>query len=81
LNPGLPHGNERASLAPAVFMCLVDLAIEVTDCPAEHALRPAVVTRKVYGANRTWHGAATLQTTPHPRASLKRDLSTNQVRF
>jgi hypothetical protein len=38
----------------------------VTICPAfnwraEQALRPAVVTRKVCGGNRTWRGARTQQ--------------------
>ena len=28
---------------------------------AEHAIRPAVVTRKVWGGNRTWSGAVTQQ--------------------
>ena len=29
---------------------------------AEHAIRPAVVTRKVCGGNRSWRGADTQQT-------------------
>jgi transposase len=36
--------------------------VEATNWRAEHAIRPAVVTRKVWGGNRTWAGAATWQT-------------------
>jgi transposase len=32
-----------------------------TNWPAEQAIRPAVVTRKVCGGNRTWNGARTQQ--------------------
>ena len=32
--------------------------IEATNWPAEQAMRPAVVNRKVFGGNRTWSGAA-----------------------
>jgi transposase len=33
--------------------------VEATNWPAEQAIRPAVVNRKVFGGNRTWIGAAT----------------------
>jgi transposase len=35
--------------------------VEATNWRAEHAIRPAVVCRKVWGGNRTWAGAATWQ--------------------
>jgi transposase len=47
---------------PAIFTFLLDpTAIDATNWRAEQALRPAVVTRKVCGGNRSWHGAATQQ--------------------
>jgi transposase len=45
--------------SPAVFTFLLDPAIDATNWRAEQALRPAVVTRKVCGGNRTTHGAHT----------------------
>jgi transposase len=36
--------------------------VEATNWRAEQAIRPAVVTRKVWGGNRTWAGATTWQT-------------------
>jgi transposase len=33
--------------------------LEATSWPADHAIRPAVVNRKVWGGNRTWDGAVT----------------------
>jgi transposase len=44
---------------PAVFTFLLDPAIDATNWRAEQALRPAVVTRKVCGSNRTGRGAHT----------------------
>lgn len=44
---------------PALFSFLYDPTIDATNWRAEQALRPAVVTRKVCGGNRTWHGAHT----------------------
>jgi transposase len=45
---------------PAVFTFLLDPdAIDATNWRAEHALRPAVVTRKVCGGNRSQRGAHT----------------------
>lgn len=47
---------------PALFTFLLDpTSIDATNWRAEQALRPAVVTRKVSGGNRSWHGAATQQ--------------------
>jgi transposase len=40
---------------------LLDPAIDATNWRAEQALRPAVVTRKVWGGNRTARGAQTQQ--------------------
>jgi transposase len=55
--------NFAAHLAlefPAVFTFLLEPdAIEATNWRAEHALRPAVVTRKVCGGNRSARGAHT----------------------
>lgn len=47
--------------ATALLTFLGDPAIDVTNWRAEHAIRPAVVTRKVCGWNRTAHGAETPQ--------------------
>jgi transposase len=49
--------TERAAL----FTCLRHPTVEATNWQAEHAIRPAVVTRKVCGGNRTARGAATQQ--------------------
>jgi transposase len=47
---------------PALFTFLFDpLAIDATNWRAEHALRPAIVTRKVCGGNRSRRGADTQQ--------------------
>jgi transposase len=63
--PGSTHVARRfaAHLAiefPAVFTFLLEPdAIDATNWRAEHALRPAVVTRKVCGGNRSARGAHT----------------------
>jgi transposase len=49
--------RERAHL----FTFLAIDGVAATNWRAEHALRPAVVTRKAWGGNRTWAGAATWQ--------------------
>lgn len=46
---------------PALFSFLFDPTIDATNWRAEQALRPAVVTRKVCGGNRSDHGADTQQ--------------------
>jgi hypothetical protein len=38
-----------------------DASIDATNWRAEQALRPAIVTRKVCGGNRSWNGADTHQ--------------------
>jgi transposase len=40
---------------------LYEEGIEASNWPAEQALRPAVVNRKVFGGNRTWTGAHALE--------------------
>lgn len=47
--------------APALFTFLGDLTIDATNWRAEHAIRPAVVMRKVCGGNRSARGARTQQ--------------------
>jgi transposase len=47
---------------PAVWSFMFDPTIDATNWRAEHAIRPAVVTRKVWGGNRTWRGADAQQT-------------------
>jgi transposase len=44
-----------------LFTFLRRADVEATHWRAEHAIRPAVVTRKVWGGNRTWAGARTQQ--------------------
>ena len=46
---------------PAAFTFLWDPSVDATNWRAEQAIRPAVVTRKVCGGNRTRHGADTQQ--------------------
>lgn len=46
---------------PYLFTFLRNPDVEATNWWAEQAIRPAVVTRKVFGGNRTWNGAATQQ--------------------
>ena len=60
---------------PAVFTFLLDPTIDATNWRAEQALRPAVVTRKVWGGNRTEAGAITQQVlTSVLRTSQQRQL-------
>ena len=47
--------------AAALFTFLGDPTIDATNWRAEHAIRPAVVMRKVCGGNRSAHGAETQQ--------------------
>lgn len=44
---------------PYLFTFLHDPDVEATNWWSEQAIRPAVVTRKVCGGNRTWNGAHT----------------------
>jgi transposase len=43
----------------ALFTFLADPAVDATNWRGEQAIRPAVVNRKVWGGNRTEHGAIT----------------------
>ena len=45
-----------------IWSFLFDPTVDATNWRAEHAIRPAVVTRKVWGGNRTWPGAHAQQT-------------------
>jgi transposase len=47
--------NER----DALFTFLKDPSVPASNHWAEQAIRPAVVTRKIWGGNRTWRGAET----------------------
>ena len=54
--------NERLAAfldrqARHVWTFLAEPELDATTWRAEHALRPAVVNRKVWGGNRTWAGA------------------------
>ena len=62
--------TERAALVT----CLVRPEVAATNWQAEQAIRPAVVTRKVCGGNRTPHGA----TTQHVLASVLRTAAQQQ---
>jgi transposase len=44
-----------------LFTFLDTPGVQVTNWRAEQAIRPAVVNRKQWGGNRTWHGADTAQ--------------------
>jgi transposase len=62
-----PPANERfaahlARHAHQILTFLHDAAIPATNWPAEQALRPAVVNRKVWGGNRTDAGAHAQET-------------------
>ena len=46
-------GRER----DALFTFLVIPEVQATNWRAEHAIRPAVVSRKPWGGNATWTGA------------------------
>ena len=59
----------------AVFLFLWDLSVDATNWRAEQAIRPAVVIRKVYGGNRTRHGADSQQVLASVvRTARQRDL-------
>ena len=53
--------NHLARERDALFTFLHAPGVEATNWRAEQAIRPAVVTRKAWGGNRTWAGAATWQ--------------------
>ena len=61
---------------PAMWSFLFDPTIDATHWRAEQAIRPAVVTRKVWGGNRTWSGADAQQTLASViRTALQRHLN------
>jgi transposase len=45
-----------------LFTYLQRPEVDATNWRGEQAIRPAVVNRKVWGGNRTWHGAAAQST-------------------
>ena len=54
--------------------------VDATNWRAEQAIRPAVVTRKVCGGNRSWQGAAAQQTLASViRTACQRDLNPHDV--
>jgi hypothetical protein len=55
------HGDYSDGLLVDADEIQHDAAIDATNWRAERALRPAVVTRKVCGGNRSWHGADSQQ--------------------
>lgn len=59
--PNLRFVKHLRTEQPHLFTFLHDLDVEATNWWSEQAIRPAVVTRKVCGGNRTWAGAATQQ--------------------
>lgn len=64
---------------PAIWSFLFDPTIDATNWRAEHAIRPAVVTRKVWGGNRTWRGAHAQQTLGSIRTAHQRHLNPHAV--
>lgn len=54
-------GRHLAREFPAIWSFLFDPSIDATNWRAEQALRPAIVTRKVCGGNRSWNGADSQQ--------------------
>ena len=64
----------------AIWSFLFDPTLDATNWRAEQAIRPAVVTRKVCGGNRTWRGAETQQTlTSVIRTAQQRHLNPHGV--
>ena len=65
---------------PAVLAFLWDPSVDATNWRAEHAIRPAVVNRKICGGNRTPRGAQTQQVlTSVVRTAHQRRLDLNEV--
>ena len=65
----------------AIFSFLFDATLDATNWRAEHALRPAVITRKTCGGgNRTARGAASQQVlTSVLRTAAQRELDPTAV--
>jgi transposase len=53
--------DHLAKERPALFTFLRTPGVQATNWRAEHAIRPAVVSRKTWGGNRTWAGAESWQ--------------------
>ena len=65
---------------PAIWSFLFDPTIDATNWRAEQAIRPVVVTRKVWGGNRSWRGAHAQQTlTSVIRTAQQRQLNPHTV--
>jgi len=65
-------GRHLTRTFPAIWTFLFAPSIDATNWRAEQALRPAIVTRKVCGGNRSWHGADSqhiLVSAPLPHAT------------
>jgi transposase len=66
--------------AHALWPCLLDPTIDATNWRAEQALRPAVVTRKVCGGNRSARGAHTQEILASVvRTSVQRQINPHEV--
>ncbi len=64
----------------AIWAFLFDPSIGATNWRAEQAIRPAVVTRKVCGGNRSWAGADSQQILASViRTTTQRDLNPHTV--
>ena len=64
----------------AIWTFLFDPSIDATNWRAEQAIRPAVVTRKVCGGNRSWAGADSQQILASViRTTVQRDLNPHAV--
>lgn len=59
--PNRRFAQHLARERPHLFTFLRRDDVEATNWRAEQAIRPAVVTRKVWGGNRSWAGARTQQ--------------------
>jgi len=56
----MTKGGRPSSLVDTRIIYCGD-SLEASNWPAEQAIRPAVVNRKVFGGNRTWIGAHALE--------------------
>ena len=75
LNDAERFAAHLATEFDAVFLFLLDPSIDATNWRAEQAVRPAVVTRKVCGGNRSRKGADTQQVLASVvRTARQRDL-------
>jgi len=71
--PNVRFLNHLVREQPYLFTFLHDpVAVEATNWWSEQAIRPAVVTRKVSGGNRTWPGALTQQVLASVHATARK---------